>query len=177
MSKIGKKPINIPKSVDININGATLVVKGPKGELKKTFPEGLSFRVENNMLFTEKTESAIWGLGRALAANMIEGVTEGFKKILDFNGVGYKAQVKSDVLELGLGFTHPVSVKAPEGVKFTVEKNSIIVEGMDKEKVGQVAAEIRSHRPPEPYKGSGIKYRGEVIRRKAGKKAGVTAAA
>lgn len=175
MSKIGKKHIVIPQGVDITINHNALIVKGPKGELSKTFPVGLSFRAENGMLITEKTESALWGLSRALAANMIKGVTEGFQKVLEFNGVGFKANVKDDSLELNLGFTNSVSIKAPSGIAFRVEKNSITVEGMDAETVGHIAAKIRAARPPEPYKGSGIAYRGEIIRRKAGKKAGATA--
>lgn len=176
MSKIGKKPIVIPAGVDVKIDGNSLVVKGPKGELKKTFPVGLSFRIDNNTLLVDKAEHAIWGLGRALAANMIRGVTEGFQKILDFTGVGYKANVKGDALELNLGFTNPILVPAPKGVTFKVEKNSITIEGMDPESIGHVAAQIRSARPPEPYKGSGIKYRDEVIKRKAGKKAAGTTA-
>ncbi|MEK7616266.1 MAG: 50S ribosomal protein L6 [Patescibacteria group bacterium] len=177
MSKIGKKPIAIPTGVDIKIDGNSLVVKGPKGELKKLFPAGVSFVKEESNLKVAAENSAIWGLSRALAANMVTGVAQGFQKILEFTGVGYKAQVKGDMLELNLGFTHPISVKAPPAVTFKVEKNVITIEGPDKESVGHVAAEIRSHRPPEPYKGSGIKYRDEVIRRKAGKKAGATATA
>ena len=178
MSKIGKKPISVPSGVDIQISGNMLAVKGPKGSLQKHFPAGLKFSLENGVLAVgiDGDNSAIWGLGRALAANMITGVHEGFQKVLEFTGVGYKAQVKGDTLELNLGFTHPVSVKAPEAVTFKVEKNVITVEGPDKELVGHVAAEIRSYRPPEPYKGSGIRYRGEFVRRKAGKKATSTAA-
>lgn len=177
MSKIGKKPIAIPQGVDVVISGNTLTIKGPKGELQKTFPAGLSFHVENGALIADKTDSALWGLSRALAANMIKGVSEGFQKILDFTGVGYKAQVKNDTLELNLGFTNPVTIQAPPGVVFKVEKNSIMIEGPDREAVGQVAAQIRAARPPEPYKGSGIKYRDEIIKRKAGKKAATAGAA
>ena len=178
MSKIGKKPIPVPQGVDVQISGNMLAVKGPKGNLQKHFPAGLKFSLENGILMVavEGDDSAIWGLGRALASNMITGVHEGFQKILEFTGVGYKAQVKGDTLELNLGFTHPVSVKAPQAVTFKVEKNTITVEGPDKELVGHVAAEIRSYRPPEPYKGSGIRYRGEFVRRKAGKKATSTTA-
>lgn len=174
MSKIGKKPIPVPAGVDIAISGSSLVVKGPKGELKKEFPSVLAFSLENGVLMVSVKEGKhfdLWGLGRALASNMVKGVSEGFQKILDFNGVGYKAQVKGDTLELNLGFTNPVIVAAPKGITFKVEKNSITVEGPDKEAVGHVAAEIRSSRPPEPYKGSGIKYRDEIVKRKAGKKA------
>ncbi len=176
MSKIGKKPITVPAGVDVKIDGLSLSVKGPKGELQKTFPAGLSFTLENGTLSAMAKDPAIWGLGRALAANMIIGVTTGFQKILDFTGVGYKAQVKGDSLELNLGFTNPITVAAPKGATFKVEKNSITIEGTDLEAIGQVAAKIRSARPPEPYKGSGIKYRDEIIKRKAGKKAaGATA--
>ena len=178
MSKIGKKPIAIPQGVDIQISGNMLAVKGPKGNLQKHFPAGLKFRLENGVLIVEVDgdNSAIWGLGRALAANMVAGVSSGFQKVLEFTGVGYKAQVKGDTLELNLGFTHPISVQAPAAVTFKVEKNVITVEGPDRELVGHVAAKIRSYRPPEPYKGSGIRYRGEVVRRKAGKKAASTTA-
>ncbi len=176
MSKIGKKPITIPEGVTVTVDGNLLVVKGPKGELRQAMPVGLVFKIEEKALAVEKTEAALWGLGRALAANMIIGVTDGFEKILDFTGVGYKAQVKGDTLELNLGFTNPVTIQTPAGIAFQVEKNSIIVRGMDRSTVGHVSAKIRAARPPEPYKGSGIIYRGEVIHRKAGKKAASTAA-
>lgn len=172
MSKIGKKPITIPAGVDVKINGSSLTVKGPKGELQKMFPQNLQFELKDGVLMVgEHRDSAVWGLGRALAANMIQGVATGFQKILDFTGVGYKAQVKGDTLELNLGFTNPVIVKSERGVVFKVEKNTITIEGPDREAVGHIAARIRSSRPPEPYKGSGIKYREEIIKRKAGKKA------
>ena len=185
MSKIGKKAIMIPPGVDVNIDNLLLTVKGPKGELKKSFPAGLVFKLENGLLMVTVADdnAAIWGLGRALAANMVTGVTEGFQKVLEFSGVGYKAQVKpasqqggDGGLELNLGFTHPIMVPATPGITFTVEKNTIMIAGADKEAIGQVAAQIRSARPPEPYKGSGIKYRGEVVRRKTGKKAAGTTA-
>lgn len=176
MSKIGKKIIQVPAGVDVKIDGNLLTVKGPKGELVRTFPEGTKFKFENNELVVEKMDSALWGLSRALASNMIQGVSVGFQKILDFTGVGYKAAVKGDAIELNLGFTNPITVPAPKAVTFKVEKNSIIIEGPDNESIGQVAALIRKLRPPEPYKGSGIKYRGEVIKRKAGKKAAGTTA-
>lgn len=177
MSKIGKKLIVIPAGVDVKIDRNSLTVKGPKGELVRAFPEGTAFKLENNELMVEKMDSALWGLARALAANMIKGVSLGFQKILDFTGVGYKAQVKGDGIELNLGFTNPINVPAPKAVTFKVEKNSIIIEGPDNEAIGQVAALIRKLRPPEPYKGSGIKYRDEVIKRKAGKKAAGTTTA
>ena len=176
MSKIGKKPITIPTGVDVKINGNSLVVKGPKGELQKEFLDTMKFEMKDGVLRVSSDDSALWGLGRALAANMIKGVSEGFQRILDFNGVGYKAQVKADTLELNLGFSNPVIIKALPGVTFKVEKSSITVEGPDREAVGHIAAQIRSARPPEPYKGSGIKYREEIVHRKAGKKAAGTTA-
>ena len=176
MSKIGKKPIQIPNGVDIKVDGSWLSVKGPKGELKRELPAGIELKIENSQLtlrpkIITRESKTLWGLGSSMARNMIKGVSEGFEKVLEFQGVGYKAVVKGNGLEMGLGFSHPVSVIAPNGITFKVEKNSITVQGIDKELVGKVAAEIRSFREPEPYKGSGIKYKGEVIIRKAGKKA------
>lgn len=176
MSKIGKKPITIPQGVEVRIAGSTLTVKGPKGEITKTFPHGLSFRLEDTMLMVDKVESALWGLGRALAAQMIQGVTQGYQKTLELNGVGYRAQVKGTGLELSLGFSHPIAIEAPAGITFQVEKNTITIAGTQPDVVGHVAATIRAARPPEPYKGSGVKYKDEVIRRKAGKKAAGTTA-
>jgi len=176
MSKIGKKPIQIPNGVDVKIDGSFISVKGPKGELKRELPAGLEAKVENSQFtlrpkIITRESKILWGLGSSMARNMIKGVSEGFEKVLEFQGVGYKAAVKGNGLEMGLGFSHPVSVTAPEGITFKTEKNLIIVQGIDKELVGKVAAEIRSLRKPEPYKGSGIKYQGEIIIRKAGKKA------
>ncbi|MBI2670220.1 MAG: 50S ribosomal protein L6 [Candidatus Yanofskybacteria bacterium] len=183
MSRIGKKLIKIPDGVEVEIDGQKIHAKGPKGELEKILPDVLIARVEDGAVViglkqgidASKETSKFWGLGRALAATMIKGVFGGFEKVLEFNGVGFKAQVKEDSIELSLGYTNPVSVKAPEGVTFRVEKNVIKVTGPDKEKVGHVAALIRAAKPPEPYKGSGIKYKNEVILRKAGKKAVATA--
>jgi large subunit ribosomal protein L6 len=183
MSRIGKKPIKIPAGVEININGREAVVKGPKGQLEKEFPEILDIKVSDGMahvnlkegLLITRQESQIWGLGRALLSNMIKGVSENFETILEFNGIGFKAQVKGDSLELNLGYTNPVRIKAPAGVIFQVEKSMIKITGIDKQAVGHVAALVRAARPPEPYKGTGIKYKDEVIRRKAGKKAVATA--
>src|SRR3989344_9054795 len=177
MSKIGKKPIVIPPGVEVIIGPALLIVKGPKGELKRNFISTVTFEIQDGKLLVKEKDSAMWGLSRALAANMVTGVSTVFQKILDFNGVGYKATVKGDTIELNLGFTDPVIIKALPGVTFKVEKNSIIVEGSDRESVGHIAAKIRSSRPPEPYKGSGIKYRDEIIHRKAGKKAAGTTTA
>ena len=180
MSKIGKKPIEIPGDVEVKIKEDNISVKGPKGELTKPLIKGVNVAVEGNLIkltpeSKEKENLAKWGLERALIANMITGVVQGFEKALEFQGVGYKASVKGKDLELSLGYSHPITVPGVEGITFSVEKNSIKVSGLDKELVGKVAAEIRTKRLPEPYKGSGIKYRDEVIRRKAGKKAATTA--
>ena len=180
MSKIGKKPIPIPEKVEIKISGGLVSVKGPKGELKKEFPTLLEITVSNNEVIVkpknaevgdQKTVFSLWGMARAMIQNMIKGVTEGFEKVLEFEGVGYKANLKGSDLELGLGFSHPVSIKAPAGTTFKPEKNAIRISGIDNELIGQTAEEIRSHRRPEPYKGSGIRYQGEIIKKKAGKKA------
>lgn len=183
MSRIGKKSIKIPSGVEVKIDGSKIHAKGPKGELEKILPDVLIAQVEGGAVSiglkhgadAGKENYKFWGLGRALAATMIKGVSDGFERALEFNGVGFKAQVKDGSIELSLGYTNPVSIKAPEGVIFRVEKNVIKVTGSDKEKVGHVAALIRAAKPPEPYKGSGIKYKDEVIIRKAGKKAVATA--
>ncbi len=190
MSRIGKKQIKIPEGVEIKVSAkggsasggeATSVkVKGPKGTLEKEFPRGLNIQIQDSSVLVTPIEggdknSEIWGLGRALLATMIKGVSEGFEKTLEFNGIGFKAQVNGENLELNLGFTNPVIIKAPKGVAFQVEKSLIKVRGTDKEAVGHVAALIRASRPPEPYKSTGIKYKDEVIIKKAGKKAVATA--
>lgn len=176
MSKIGKKPIEIPSGVTVSVKEDAVSVKGPKGELTKPLIKGVNVVVEGNLVKLtpmegDKENIAKWGLQRALLANMITGVTQGFEKVLEFQGVGYKAAVKGSDLELSLGYSHPITVNGVEGITFSVEKNSIKISGSDKELVGKVAAEIRTKRLPEPYKGSGIRYKDEVIRRKAGKKA------
>lgn len=176
MSKIGKKPIEIPRGVNIKNEGGKIYVKGPKGELTKPVIEGISVIMEENLIKLslkddDKENLAKWGLQRALIANMIIGVTEGFEKVLEFQGVGYKANVKGKDLELGLGYSHPITIPGVENITFSVEKNFIKISGPDNELVGKMAAEIREKRPPEPYKGSGIRYKNEVIKRKAGKKA------
>ena len=180
MSKIGKKIIEIPKGVEVKIDADSVWAKGPKGELKKTFHDSVSISVEGNNIIvknkkTDSPDTALWGLVRSLLANMIKGVNEGFEKNLEFEGIGYKASVKGDNLELNLGYSHPIFIKAPAGIEFKVDKNVIKISGIDKELVGHIAAEIKSKRLPEPYKGKGIRYAGEVIRRKAGKKAADTA--
>ena len=179
MSRIGKKQIKIPEGVEIKVENGRVAVKGPKGELERGFPEGLDIQIQDGSVSVTPVDggyknSETWGLGRALLALMIKGVSEGFEKILEFSGIGFKAQVNGENLELNLGFTNPVVIKAPKGVTFQVEKNLIKVRGIDKEAVGQVAALIRASRPPEPYKGTGIKYKDEVIIKKAGKKAVAT---
>ncbi|MDP3697426.1 MAG: 50S ribosomal protein L6 [Candidatus Taylorbacteria bacterium] len=182
MSKIGKKPIPIPKGVEVKINGNSVSVKGPKGELKKHFDDSILISLDNDQaVLSLKDQNAgsqkapLWGLTRALMANMIKGVTNGFEKNLEFEGVGYKVNIKGSDLELNLGYSHPILIKIPAGITIKVEKNIIKVGGVDNELIGHVAAEIKSKRPPEPYKGKGIKYAGEVIRRKAGKKAATAA--
>jgi large subunit ribosomal protein L6 len=178
MSRIGKLPIAIPKGVTIAIDGSTVKVKGPKGELTRQFAQGISVGQDGETLHVkrasdEENHKALHGLSRTLLANMVEGVTKGYQKTLEISGVGYKAEVKPFGLQLALGFSHAIQYKAPAGVKLTApQPTTIIIDGADKEKVGQVAAELRNLRPPEPYKGKGIKYQGEVIRRKAGKAGG-----
>ena len=175
MSKIGKQPIMIPSGVTISHEDNQLTVSGPKGTLIGRVPSAIQILVNegvaNVSLKNEKGDPAIWGLWRALLSNMVIGVSNGWDKRLEFQGVGYKAAVKGNDLELSLGYSHPVVVSAPDGISFAVDKNSIVVRGIDKELVGQVAAIIRSKRLPEPYKGSGIRYSDEVIHRKVGKKA------
>ena len=178
MSRIGKLPVAIPKGVTIAIDGNTVKVKGPKGELTRQFAQGISIGQEGETLHVKRASDevnhkALHGLSRTLLANMVEGVTKGYQKTLEISGVGYKAEVKPFGLQLALGFSHPIQYKAPAGVKLSApQPTTIVIDGADKEKVGQVAAELRSLRPPEPYKGKGIKYMGEVIRRKAGKAGG-----
>ena len=179
MSKIGKKPIQIPKGIEIKIDQNLVSVKGPKGELKRKFDDSVLISIqEDNLrvdLKNKQDNFEKWGLTRALIANMIKGTVDGFEKNLEFEGVGYKANVKGDDLELMLGYSHPVLMKIPSGVTVKIEKNTIKLSGADKELIGHFAAEVKSKRLPEPYKGSGIKYAGEVIRRKAGKKAATAA--
>jgi len=174
MSRIGKKPIDIPAGVEVKVEGTEVVVSKGKDEMRLETHGRVDVEVaEKQVVFHRKGEdkasSAFWGTYRALTQNMITGLTQGFEKRLEINGVGYRAAVKGKTLELQLGFSHPVEYAIPEGVEIAVEKNIIIVKGREKQKVGQVASEIRAFRPPEPYKGKGVKYVDEVIRRKAGK--------
>jgi large subunit ribosomal protein L6 len=174
MSRIGKKPIDIPAGIEVKVEGTEVVVSKGK-DVKRLDTHGrVDIEVtDKEIIFHRKGEvkasSAFWGTYRALTQNMIIGLTQGFEKKLEINGVGYRAAVKGKVLELQLGFSHPVNYDIPEGIEIAVEKNIISVKGTDKQKVGQVAAEIRAFRPPEPYKGKGIRYVGEYVRRKVGK--------
>ncbi len=177
MSRIGKKPITIPAGVDVKINGSEVTVKGPKGELKNTFNAQMSIAMENNEIVVtrpsdNKEHRSLHGLTRTLIANMVEGVSNGYKKELEVNGVGYRAQKQGKNLVLNLGFSHQVIMPEIDGITIDVpNNNSIIISGPDKQKVGQFAAEVREKRPPRPYKGKGIKYVDEYIRRKEGKAA------
>lgn len=174
MSRIGREPIPVLDKVQVTINGSTVSVKGPKGNLERTFRPNLNIEnKDNNIQVTPKDESretrALWGLTRTLISNMVTGVADGFEKKLEFTGVGYKAAVNGKVLNLNLGYSHPIDYQLPEGIEAKVDKNTITVSGADKELVGFASAKIRSFRPPEPYKGKGIKYADERIIRKAGK--------
>ncbi|GLW31282.1 50S ribosomal protein L6 [Actinoplanes regularis] len=175
MSRIGRKSIPVPAGVDVTITGQTVKVKGPKGELSHTVAEPITVSKDGGELVVnrpndERKAKELHGLSRTLVANMIVGVTEGYKKTLEINGTGYRVTAKGKDLEFALGFSHPVNIVAPAGITFSVEKpTQFSVAGIDKQLVGEVAANIRKIRPPEPYKGKGVKYQGEVIRRKAGK--------
>ena len=176
MSRIGNTPITVPSGVEINISGSNVSVKGPKGSLDHVLPETISASMDDGTLTVERENDerqskALHGLTRSLVANMVTGVSEGFRKDLEIIGVGYRANAKGPgKLELALGYSHPVFVEAPEGITFDVpEPTKIGVVGIDKQAVGQVAAEIRAHRKPEPYKGKGVRYVGERVVRKAGK--------
>lgn len=176
MSRIGKKPIEIPEGVEVKISGKNISVKGPKGSLNFDFHEDIDVRIKEKLVEVKEARktgqsSALWGLTRMLVANMIEGVTKGFEKKLELQGVGYRMAVQGKKLNLALGFSHPVDVKIPEGLEAKVEKNILTIAGFDKQKVGQFAASIRALKKVEPYKGKGFRYVGEVVRKKAGKKA------
>ena len=175
MSRIGKRPIPIPAKVSITIDGQDIHVKGPKGELSRTLPIGVVLVQEDNtVLVNRKDDSRLarerHGLCRTLVANMVEGVANGYQKRLEIQGIGYRAQVQGRNLNLSLGYSHPVVFEPPAGIEFVVENNTnVIISGIDKELVGNIAASIRASRPPEPYKGKGVRYAGEQVRRKAGK--------
>jgi large subunit ribosomal protein L6 len=178
MSRIGKNPVTIPTGVETVVDGLNVRVSGPKGGLEATMPVGVVIRPEEGEIIVERTgdsprERSRHGLVRSLIANMVTGVTEGYTITLDMVGVGYRAALKGRDIELQVGFSHAVNIVAPEGITFEVPgPTKIIVSGIDKQLVGQIAANIRSVRPPEPYKGKGIRYSGEVVRRKSGKAAG-----
>jgi large subunit ribosomal protein L6 len=177
MSRIGKKPIAVPEGVEIDVKPGMVSVKGPKGELSQAVSPDMRVSQENGTLTVERPTDrgehrALHGLTRSLIANMVEGVTGGFEKRLEIQGVGYRARLQGKTLELSVGYSHPVSVTAPEGIEFEVPTpTQVIVRGIDKQLVGEIAARIRRTRPPEPYKGKGIRYAGEHVRRKVGKRA------
>lgn len=176
MSRIGRNEIPVPSNVEVTITGSDVKVKGPKGELSRTLVDPITITknddgsLQVNRPDDQRRSRAMHGLCRSLVANMVVGVTDGYKKSLEINGTGYRVQLKGSNLEFALGFSHPVVVEPPEGIKFSVEKPTLFhIEGIDKQVVGEIAANIRKIRPPEPYKGKGVKYVGEHIRRKAGK--------
>ena len=176
MSRIGKKAVAVPSGVSVTIEGQTVSVKGPKGQLSWTVAEEIEVRQEGGELTLSKRQDstraqAMWGLSRTLVANMVQGVTDGYEQTLELVGVGYRAAMKGTQLSMQLGFSHDVEIKPPEGVAFAVPKQTEIrISGIDKQVVGEIAAQIRRIRPPEPYKGKGVRYQGEVVRRKEGKK-------
>lgn len=175
MSRIGKKPVTVPAGVTVSVKGSTVSAKGPKGELQRSFHPDMAIALEGTTLSVarpsdEARHKALHGLSRTLLSNMVEGVTKGYSKSLEMQGTGYKAEAKPFGLMVTAGYSHQVKYEAPKGIKLSVDNSTIIkIEGADKELVGQVAAEIRAIRPPEPYKGKGIRYLGEQVRRKAGK--------
>lgn len=180
MTRVGKKPIQIPEGVEVKIEGQKVIVRGPKGQLEKEIRPEIRIELKEGKISlspkiqTKKTK-AFLGLSRSLISNMIEGVTGGYEKKLEIEGLGYRASLEGEDLVLLVGFSHPIEIKPPKGIKISVEKNIITVSGIDKELVGQVAAKIRKVKVAEPYKGKGIKYLGEKIRRKVGKKVVTTA--
>ncbi|HEU5158933.1 MAG TPA: 50S ribosomal protein L6 [Streptosporangiaceae bacterium] len=175
MSRIGRQPITVPSGVDVSIDGQKVTVKGPKGELSHTVAEPIEIKLEDGTLTVtrpndQNTVRALHGLTRALISNMVVGVTDGYRKTLEIVGVGYRVQARGQNLEFSLGYSHPITVEAPDGITFNVERPTVFsVEGIDKQKVGEVAANIRKLRKPDPYKGKGVRYQGEQIRRKVGK--------
>jgi large subunit ribosomal protein L6 len=175
MSRIGRKPVTVPKGVTLQVQGNTVAVKGPRGELRRALHPEMQIALDKDQFTVarpseEKRHKALHGLTRTLVQNMVEGVSKGFSKSLEIQGVGYKAEAKPYGVNLIVGYSHPVKYEAPKGIKITVDNNTMVkIEGADKELVGQVAAELRAVRPPEPYKGKGIRYVGEQVRRKAGK--------
>lgn len=185
MSRVGKKPILIPENVEVKIENQKVIIRGPKGELTQEVRPEIKVELKENKIFVlpqkptastpeTKQTKAFWGLTRSLLSNIIEGVTTEFEKKLEIEGIGFRAVIEGENLLLHVGFTHPVKLKIPQGIKVSVEKNIISVSGIDKEAVGQFSAIIRKAKPPEPYKGKGIRYVGETIKRKVGKRAVVS---
>lgn len=177
MSRIGKLPVEVPEKVEVKVNGASVSVKGPNGQLEQTFTDNVKIELKGKEVYVTPVDESqaarsMWGTTRTLIHNMVHGVTQGFTKSLEFNGVGYKAKVSGQTLELNLGYSHPINYELPTGISAKVQKNVIDISGSNKELVGFVAAKVRSFRPPEPYKGKGIKYTDETIIRKAGKTGG-----
>ncbi len=177
MSRIGKKPIPVPDGVTVSVDSGSVSVKGPKGELNQTVDRDMKVALEGDTLTVERPTDrgphrALHGLTRSLLANMVEGVTNGYEKRLEIQGVGYRARLQGKALELSVGYSHPVTVQAPAGIEFEVpQQTEVVVRGIDKQLVGETAARIRRVRPPEPYKGKGVRYAGEHVRRKVGKRA------
>jgi large subunit ribosomal protein L6 len=174
MSRIGRRPIALPKGVAVTIKGSNMAVKGPKGELSRPLPPGVKVEVKGDVISLtrsgeSRTERTNHGMARAHLANMVKGVSDGWTRELEINGVGYKAEVKGDILVLALGHSHPINYKMPKGIGAKVDKNRVMLSGMDKDSLGQTASEIRAFRGPEPYKGKGVKYVEETIKRKVGK--------
>jgi len=176
MSRVGKKPVAIPEGVEVKVSGSNISVKGPKGTLGFDFRDDVEIKVEGNeVVFSvkkiTKQSKALWGLTRVLVSNMIEGTTKGFEKQLELQGVGFRMAVQGKKLNMALGFSHPVDVEIPEGIEAKIDKNILTISGIDKQKVGQFAASVRTLKKVEPYKGKGFRYVGEIVRKKAGKKA------
>jgi large subunit ribosomal protein L6 len=177
MSRIGRKPIDIPDGVEVDVKPGAVTVKGPKGELNQHVSSDMQVAIEDGTVTVQRPTDrgehrALHGLTRSLIANMVEGVTDGFERRLQIQGVGYRAQLKGKALEMSLGYSHPVTIPAPEGIEFEVpQPTEVVVRGIDKQLVGETAARIRKSRPPEPYKGKGVRYAGEHVARKVGKRA------
>src|SRR5262245_51646884 len=177
MSRIGRKPIEIPDGVDVAVSPGAVTVKGPKGELNQHLSSEMKVAIEDGTVTVQRPTDrgehrALHGLTRSLIANMVEGVTDGFERRLEIQGVGYRAQLKGKALEMSLGYSHPVTIPAPEGIEFEVpQPTEVVVRGIDKQLVGEIAARVRKSRPPEPYKGKGVRYLGEHVSRKVGKRA------
>lgn len=176
MSRVGKQPIELPEKVEVDIRGSNVTVKGPKGDLHRSFHPDMEIKLQDGILLVERPTDqrghrALHGLTRALLANMVQGVSEGYSKALQIVGTGYRAEMQGDDLVLYLGYSHPIEFPAPAGISFEVPRGgrAVTVQGIDKELVGEIAARIRRQRPPEPYKGKGVRYQGEYVRRKAGK--------